>query len=314
MSKNYKTLLFAFGLGTLGAAAQSVTVVLNDGTQQKFCTDYVRQITIEEVKPQAPTIALTQIEIPYSGSNFGLKLTDAFGDNEFCLDLYGPADAQYVTTGTYVVGATEGLRVDNSKETFTYVRSGDVKKGVKSGTVEISREDRKYTILADLVLADGTQTRGKFIGELPKFSYFIDMTLSAASYNTNPQPQGQFYVKFNDAAWNCEMAVVFCADPAATTLPAGKYVYADTEAPGTISPKTYITIYSPYLSLKPAPGTEVDVKLDGTKYTVTMDFIYDNGRSGTMTFSGEISETPTFTEAPANTLKRAPLPYFKPKR
>ena len=45
-----------------------------------------------------------------------------------------------------------------------------------------------------------------------------------------------------------------------------------------------------------------------------MDFIYDNGRSGTMTFSGEISETPTFTEAPANTLKRAPLPYFKPKR
>ncbi len=124
------------------------------------------------------------------------------------------------------------------------------------------------------------------------------MTLSAASYNTNPQPQGQFYVKFNDAAWNCEMAVVFCADPAATMLPAGKYVYADTEAPGTISPKTYITIYSPYLSLKPAPGTEVDVKLDGTKYTVTMDFIYDNGRSGTMTFSGEISETPTFTEAP----------------
>ncbi len=64
MSKNYKTLLFAFGLGTLGAAAQSVTVVLNDGTQQKFCTDYVRQIAIEEVKPQAPTIALTQIEIP----------------------------------------------------------------------------------------------------------------------------------------------------------------------------------------------------------------------------------------------------------
>ena len=148
MSKNYKTLLFAFGLGTLGAAAQSVTVVLNDGTQQKFCTDYVRQITIEEVKPQAPTIALTQIEIPYSGSNFGLKLTDAFGDNEFCLDCKGPADAQYVTTGTYVVGATEGLRVDNSNETFTYVRSGDVKKGVKSGTVEISREDRKYTILA----------------------------------------------------------------------------------------------------------------------------------------------------------------------
>ena len=35
--------------------------------------------------------------------------------------------------------------------------------------------------------------------------------MSAASYNTNPQPAGDFYVKFNDADWTCEMALVFTA-------------------------------------------------------------------------------------------------------
>lgn len=311
MSKNHKIMLLALSLGTFGAAAQSVTVVLNDGTQHKFCTDYVKDISFEEVQPQAPTIAMTQIDLPYVGSNFGIQMQDAFGDNEFCLDFYG-SDPGYMTEGTYIVGAEDGLRVDNSNISYTYVRSGETKKGVKAGSVEISREGTTYTIISDLELEDGSKTRGKYIGKLPKFSAVIEMELAAAKYNTNPQPKGQFYVKFNDEAWNCEMAVVFCADPEATTLPAGKYTYADTNAAGTIAPATYVNIYSPYADLKAAPGTEIDVALDGTKYTMTMNFVFNDGRTGLMTFSGEIGETPVFSEAPAKGLKKTPVPYFKP--
>ena len=40
--KQTKLLMLAMALGASGAMAQSVVVVLNDGTQQKFATDYVK--------------------------------------------------------------------------------------------------------------------------------------------------------------------------------------------------------------------------------------------------------------------------------
>ena len=46
--KQTKLLMLAMALGASGAMAQSVVVVLNDGTQQKFATDYVKEIYFTE--------------------------------------------------------------------------------------------------------------------------------------------------------------------------------------------------------------------------------------------------------------------------
>lgn len=310
---NKKILLFAFALGTLGASAQSVTIQLNDGTSQKFCTDYIKEITLQEVQPEAPEVELTKLEMPWTGNNTCLKMSDASGGNVFQMDLYGLSDAAYLLTGTYAVGASEGLCVGTNAN-YSYVQSGDNKQGLKSGSVVVSNEGRIYTILVDVELVDGTFARGKYVGMLPKFSPFVDAVLTGAKFNDNAQPKGQFYVKFNDADWNIEMAVVFVADPDATALPAGTYNYADTNAPGTFTPSSYITIYTPYTDLKPAPGSVIDVAVDGTNYTMTMNFNYNDGRSGEMTFTGEIQGEALFTEAPAQIMKSGPLPYFKPQR
>lgn len=313
MRKNYKTLFaaLALGIGSVGASAQSVIVTLNDGTKHRFGTDYVKEITFEEVQPQVPAIAMTQLTLDvYSGgTNVTVTLCDAYGDNEFVLDTYAPA-ASYLQPGTYNVAEGYGeFTVDPGN--YSWVKAGEVKKALKSGTLEISAEGKIYTMIADLVLEDDSKTRAKYIGELPKFSPNLDYVLSKASYNVNPQPAGQFYIKLNDADWHVDMAVVLCAAPEATELPEGEYTYADTGAPFTIAQTSYIDTYNPTLTSRLAPGSKVTVSRDGAVTTLTLDLPLSDGRHFTGTFSGEIEGTPLFEAPDAKpALKRSPVVSF----
>lgn len=317
MTKNYKTLLavLALGIGSVGASAQSVTVTLKDGTQHRFGTDYVKQITFEEVQPQAPAIAMTQLvlDVYSGGTNVTVTMRDAYGDNEFVLDTYLPTAANYLQTGTYAVGASEGFRVDTGS--YSWVKAGETKKALKSGTLEISAEGKVYTIIADLVLDDDSKTRGKYIGELPSYAPYLEYALEHGSYNGNPQPAGQFYMKFQDAGWKVDMALVLCAAPEATELPDGEYTYADTAAPFTISPSSYIDTYSPNTSCRLMPGSKATVSHDGAKTVIAMEFVLDDGRTFTGTYSGEMSGQPLFEEpSSAPALKRGPVTPFPAAR
>lgn len=46
--KQFNLLMLAFAMGCSGAMAQSVVVVLKDGTHQKFGSDYVKEIVFTE--------------------------------------------------------------------------------------------------------------------------------------------------------------------------------------------------------------------------------------------------------------------------
>ncbi len=311
MSNYYKTFLAALAIGTLGASAQTVTVVLNDGTQHAFSAERIKEMTFKENQPQAPQIALTQVDVEnYGTTNVGLTLKDAYGDNEFLFDLYQPS-APYLQAGKYVVGASEGFHIDASNVNYTYYKSNGTANAIKSGEVEITNEGSVYTILIDVTIENGNQVRGKFIGELNKFSQYINVELSAMNYNTNPQPKGSFYVKGNDTNWDSEVAFVFFADPAATHLPAGTYTYAETNAAGTFNQQSYLNVNR--VELKPATGSEIKVEGEaGKEQNISMNIITADGLHVNATFKGTISGTPEFSGATAAPrLKTGPVPFLK---
>ena len=92
-----------------------------------------------------------------------------------------------------------------------------------------------YTLEFNGVLDDEASTpiNAVYEGKIAEFGPELSIELSAASYSTNPRPAGNFYVKFNDTNWTCEMALDMFADSNATTLPAGTYTYSPENPPGT---------------------------------------------------------------------------------
>ena len=68
--KQFNLLMLAFAMGCSGAMAQSVVVVLKDGTHQKFGSDYVKEIVFtEESEPQKPvSLLLSKTEVFSQGN------------------------------------------------------------------------------------------------------------------------------------------------------------------------------------------------------------------------------------------------------
>lgn len=298
--KQTTLLMLALAMGCSGAMAQSVVVVMKDGTQQKFGTDYVKEITfIEEREQQQPEPLLLMKTEPFGQGNVVLSFAPATEAYNVVLDMYGPYDAQYLNTGTYNVGSGGTAFTVGNDIKYSYidfVENGRGKVGFESGKAEVSMtEDYVYTIDMDFILTDGTKFRGTFTGEIPDYSPSkgVEIALSDAKYNDNPQKPGVFYVKFNDAAWSCEMAIDFVSKSDATVLPAGTYTYSAEGGEMTFSNRSYLDTYNPSCHFTFTAGTVTVTENAGT-YTFDMDLTLDDGRNARITYSGEISGTPTF--------------------
>ena len=90
-------------------------------------------------------------------------------------------------------------------------------------------------------------------------------------------------MKFNDADWRYEMAVVFTGESTDTELQPGVYTYSDIRRPGTISPASYVDMYRPNANLRLESGSSVTVEKEGENYTIKMDLIFNDGRTGDFT-------------------------------
>ena len=303
--KQIKLLTLAMVLGCTGAMAQSVVVVMKDGTQQKFGTDYVKEIVFtEESEPVEPeSLMLTKTEA-YSQGNVVLSFAPATEAYNVVLDMYGTYDAEYLQTGTYTVGTPQtpfSIGNDARYSYIEYVENGKGKVGLESGTavVSMTEDEYVYTIDMNFTLADGTQFKGKFEGKIPEYSpdtnKGVEIELGEAKYNENPQKPGEFYVKFNDTAWSCDMAIDFMSTPGARVLPAGTYTYSADGGEMTFSSKSYLEIYTPYSNNRFTAGT-VTVAENGGSYTISMDLTLEDGRNAKLTYSGAISGTPTFEQ------------------
>lgn len=306
MQKLNIMLLGAFAACSLGAAAQSVTIVFNDGTNQKFGVDYIKNITFEEVVPVAPKIDFTDFSVNvYSSSNVGLTLKTADGSVECAFDLYCPYDSQYLPTGIYTIGGSGDLRIDNNMA-YTYYQSGADKKGFESGTLTVSAVENTYTFDLDAVLADGSAIAGSCTGELTTFNPYVNVEYSAAKYHDNAQAAGCFLIKLNSSDWNYEGTLYINSETSAFTLFPGTYNYSADGGEFTIDSRCYFNLPSPYREVKAGPGSKVTVSQNGDNTLIDMEIITPEGLHQHAVFDGVISGTPNFN-APARKLKKAPV-------
>lgn len=286
--------MMALALCSLGAAAQSVTVVLNDNTAHKFGADYIKEITFQEATSgDDQTVSSIGVDA-YSGGNVTLTFNLPDGSSLVC-DAYGPKTALYLMPGEYTVASSGSeFWIDNSS--YSYYLKDDVKTALASGTMTVANEGAQYTITLHITLADGGTVNATWNGELPSYSQYFDLILNKSSYNENPQKPGCFYVKFSDPDWKIEMALTFQSDPSDKVLVPGTYTFPQ-DGEMTFG-DAGINMYSPSSSPKITDGV-VTVEKEGEKYDITMNLVFDDGRNAHLTFSGEITGTPAFTEESA---------------
>ena len=293
--KHFTTMLLAVGLASFSAIGQNVSVIMKDGTVHKFNADYLSELSFKDVPVGPETVEFKSVSVePYSNGNVTLTFKDESGNIELVTDLYGRKETTYLRPGVYTVSDTnEPYTVDPGYSSLT---TDNNTKNITAGTVDISLEGKVFTFLFDLTIEDGSQFKGKYTGELDTYTQWVTKILNKAAYNENPQPAGDFYVKLSDESYSCEMAVVFTGDAADTELQPGVYTYSTMRAPGTISPASYVDLYNPNSNVKLESGSKVTVAKEGNNYTMTMDLLFNDGRTGNFSFTGEITGTPHFVD------------------
>lgn len=292
----------ALALCSIGAAAQSVTVVMENGLSHKFGADYVQSMTFEQVS-QGSDLEVNSLETDvYSGGNVTLKFNLSDGAVLEC-DTYGPSDTNYLRAGEYTVtSSASGNRVEIGNYS-SYKKDGQTV-GLASGSLKVSNEQKVYTIDVDIVLADGQEVKTRWSGTLPSATYseYFDLVLDKARYNENPQAPGTFYISFSDPDYYIEMPLIFFSGADATTLMPGTYIVGgtgDMTVAGGI-----VSMYRPSSNPSITEGI-VTVEKNGDKYVMDMNLLFDDGRHPHFTLDAEITGTPTFTgTASAPALKR----------
>ena len=313
MKNYYKFLMLSTVLCSFGASAQSVTVVKKNGTMHKFGTDYIQSMTFQEVEIPNSNLEFTEASIDaYSGGNFLLSLKADNGDL-FELDAYGPKTAVYLHEGTYQIGtSTSPFNIDNGS--YSVATVGGTKLSFKEGALTVSMTEREYTLALKATLSDDSTVEGSWTGQLPWYSKYAVLTMSQAEYNSNPNAPGEFYVKFNDTAYKCEMALDIFGQTADTTLQPGTYTYsADAKEAGFFNSKSYITLYKPYATSAISEGT-VTVEREGDSYSINMYMTLEDGRIIDFEYDGAITGTPTFdnpvVETPVVELSRVAVEVY----
>lgn len=278
-------------LCALGTQAQTVTVVLNDGTSTKWPADQINQIYFAPSEESSEVFTGIHIE-PYSNGNFVVELKNDTYTVQ--LDSYMPSDMPSIATGVYTVGALEGLHIDAGiGYTFVITNSDSNKTGITGGTMTVSNEGQIYTFNIDFTLADGNTLKGTYVGEIDALGEPGNEPLALSNivyYEIKDMVDGEVYIKFNDADWSIEGAIDFFCNPGDTALAEGTYKFSDSNDPFTFSPKSYVDFYSilPYGTHRFSDGTIV-VEKDGEDYKIEMSLTLENGTQANYVYSGPIS-------------------------
>lgn len=296
MSKLHTLLFGVLSLCSVGAAAQSVTVVMKDGTSQRFGADYIKAITFEENSPEG-SIDFTKVDVnPYGQTNAALTLSNAAGDVTCVFDMYFPTSA-YLAAGEYVIGANDGMYVDNSNINYTYCQLGGAKVNFKSGKVTVSYEQTIYTIVVDAVLDNDVEVKGTYKGEINAFQQYREVEYVAAKYADIELPAGTFLIKMNSKDWNNEASVYFTCKPEDRTLASGGYEYTTEEnVQMTFTSKSYFNIPAPTREVKAAAGSRVVISGTGENRMIDLDIVTEDGLIIHGYFRGSLEGSPVIAD------------------
>lgn len=255
----------------------------------------------EDPEPPTPVfegVEMTSIEFDGTGYNAVPIFTAENGD-KVKLDTYSPYEgASFFRPATYVLNGDGQYYISTQYDGWTYVETDGVQKTLKSGALTVTREGRVYTMIGDFILSDDSNYKFYYVGELPVFGPYTEVTLTVGEYGekNTPHRPGEFYLKLRDANWNAEATLDIQADPAATTLPAGTYRLstADVLTPGFYSAKSSVSSWGAnYFNDYGFDGT-VTVEENAGVYTIVIAYATAEGREVNVTFNGEITGTPAF--------------------
>lgn len=290
-----------------GAMAQNVVVTTSDGIAHKFAAERVKDITFTKIdNPDADVTVYNNIEARmYSSGALEATFKSESTTKEVTLWIVGPSMAKWLYDGSYTVASSGNMIID-SDASYSFVKDGATSQGFKSGTMDVSYVGKNYTIVFDLVAADGSAVKGQWQGVLPG-SYGHDFTLptceqpNVKTNDLDSRVDGEYFLKMNDASWSYEMAMDFYAAAGTTALPAGTYTYSADKTAGTFSPKSNVSLYSPSSDNYFVDGSTATISYDSdNNINMVLNLITENGRNIDMTYNGPITFPPF--DAPAITL------------
>ncbi|MDE7159467.1 MAG: hypothetical protein K2O24_01285 [Muribaculaceae bacterium] len=284
MKKFFTTALLG-AMCVLGASAQSMTIYAPDGTYTKYNTDYVQEVTFQEVTAQE-AVALTGVKVQsYSKGTADIEFT-AEGVS-VCLYVCGPEDALYLNSGVYELSAANTPMTFDSAPNYSWVTLNGTKLGIQAGKMIVSNTGNDYTITLDFTLSDATPFKAVYHGELPGYGPLYNVpAVGCRVIPINGQVPGEFCLRFNDVDWKYELTIDFFCDADATTLTPGTYTYSETPGPGNFGPHSSIDMFKPNYTSK-VRGTAT-VALEGKDYVITLDLENVDGRKYLINYKGEI--------------------------
>lgn len=279
---------------TLGASAQSIKVTDAKGVAYKFAAERVRDITFAKVNA-SDVIDFSSITArAYSSGAVEATFSSADSPKTVTLWIVGPSMGKYLYDGVYTVSSAAGAMTIDAAPSYSFVKENGASTALKSGVMNVAISGKEYTITFDLILADDSGLKGKYIGEMPgtvgkDFTLPVCEAPTVKTTEVNDYVKGEFYVKMNDAAWSYEMVIDFFADANATKLPAGTYTYATDKSAGTFGTRSSIDIYNPSCNYKFATGSTVRVSYDGDNIVMEIALVTTDGRKIDMTYRGAIA-------------------------
>lgn len=231
----------------------------------------------------------------YSGKNYALVLTDSVSGKVLNLDMYcEDTESHYLPSGVYTVGASDGNYIGNGIS-YTNVTVGKEKTALKDGTVTVdaNAETKKYTIDVNVLLADSTEYKAHYEGEIEGIKIFTEWEINPAAcsrldIDADRALPGEFYLKLNDSDWTFEMVLQFIGSETDKELAAGTYEVATTNAAGTLGAKSGIDMYSQPVSGGKFVSGKAVVTKSGSEYTITIDCKAEDGMRYIGTYKGEI--------------------------
>mgnify|MGYP003294659426 FL=1 len=258
----------------------------------------------------------------YTENNMSVRLftpgSDAYDAGEgqnvafINIDLYNTTlDLKHIEAGSYVAGSAVAGQMDKSYTRVTY--ADDTVVTLSEGTSEfVINADNSYTVTFDLTFVNGKNYTGSYTGSISGFSfatedsnnegslvcdgveYLIDNATYRGYSSTNYGVQfftpgsspssagaGQDFAYINLDLNNVTSGLSF-VEP-------GTYVAGGAQG-GQIDKDCSKIVYADYTAAKLADGTVTFAKNDDGTYSVTLDLVFDNGKSYSGSYNGSFAE------------------------
>ena len=257
---------------------------------------------IEFLEPVTPEFATIERIVIESKGSYQADVS-FYGPNGKPLvytDVFYPEGSEYLPDGTYQFNEDND---DFTCETYHnwggFSPSGDTNEDnidITSGTMTVTRADREYTVILDLLLANGETYKAKYVGEIrgmyPGEVLLPDANMCRYGYLNNAVA-GEYLLNLSDPNSKYEMSLDLFCGADATAIVAGTYTFNTSSEPMTLGSRGYVnTYFSPYDTLRFAEGSTVTVSYEGDVATIIMDFKFENGKASNLKYVGPITGTP----------------------